>query len=154
MERNPRMARKLHFIVLAFGLSCALAACAARPENMMLPVAATAPGASKVDILVATTRRADASNGALFSGERSRLTFANIVVSIPPDSVRKIGDVQWPQTSPGNPATDFVTLRADRLDAPQARSWIGVQVKATPKHRVLVFVHGFNTRFDDTIFNF
>lgn len=121
---------------------------------MMLPVAATAPGASKVDILVATTRRPDSSRGALFSGERSRLTFANIVVSIPPDNVRKIGEVQWPQTSPGNPVTDFVTLKADRLDAVQARAWIGAQGRATPKRHVLVFVHGFNTRFDDTVFHF
>ena len=121
---------------------------------MMMPVAATAPGTSSVDMLVATTRRPDASLGALFSGERgARLSFANVVVSIPPESARKIGDVQWPQTSPGNPATDFVTVRADRLDASQARKWIGVRgAAATPKHRVLVFVHGFNNRFDDAVF--
>jgi esterase/lipase superfamily enzyme len=75
-----------------------------------------------------------------------------VVVSILPESARRIGDVQWPQTSPGNPATDFVTVRADRrLDASQARKWIGAQ-GATPKHRALVLVHGFNNRFDDAVF--
>ena len=87
----------------AFGL----AACATRPENVILPVAARAPGASGVDMIVATTRRSVDTPGEYYSGDRGgKLTFANIVVSIPPDSVRKIGEVEWPASTPGNPETD------------------------------------------------
>jgi esterase/lipase superfamily enzyme len=69
------MVRKVFFIILA----CGLAACVARPENVMLPVVATAPGTSRVDMIVATTRRPYASQGEMYSGDRgSKLTFANI----------------------------------------------------------------------------
>jgi esterase/lipase superfamily enzyme len=96
------------------------------------------------------TRRSVDTSGELYSGERgSGLTFANIVVSIPPDRVRKIGEVQWPASSPGNPATDFVTTKVTRLDGVAALKWLDTHGAATGKHRVLVFVHGFNNRFDD-----
>jgi hypothetical protein len=32
--------------------------------------------------------------------------------------VRTPGTVQWPKELPGNPATDFVTLKAETLDRP------------------------------------
>jgi esterase/lipase superfamily enzyme len=145
------MLQKAVLIMLAGGL----AACAGRPEDVMAPVMTTAPGTSRVDMIVATTRRPAPSPGELFSGERgSAVSFANIVVSIPPESVREIGDVQWPRTSPGNPATDFVTVKADRLELAKTRDWVRAKAAGTPKHRVLVFVHGFNNKFDDAVFRF
>ena len=145
------MLQKAVLIMLAGGL----AACAGRPEDVMAPVMSTAPGTSRVDMIVATTRRPAPSPGELFSGERgSAVSFANIVVSIPPESVREIGDVQWPRTSPGNPATDFVTVKADRLELAKTRDWVRAKAAGTPKHRVLVFVHGFNNKFDDAVFRF
>ena len=108
-------------LVVAFGL----ASCAGTPENLFVPVSATAPGASSVDMLVATTRRAAADPGEMYSGERGgALSFANVVVSIPPDSARKAGDIQWPRRSPGSPATDFVATKANRLDAKATRAWL------------------------------
>jgi esterase/lipase superfamily enzyme len=80
--------------------------------------------------------------------------FARIGVSIPPNSARKIGEVQWPSRVPGNPATDFVTTYAERLDKAQAVKWFKKAVQQTPGRRVLVFVHGFNNRFDDAVFRF
>ena len=77
--------------------------CAGRPEGNLIPVTSSVPGASPVEMLVATTR-ADAIEppaGVMFSGERGRgLRFADIVVSIPPDSASKAGEVQWPATPP------------------------------------------------------
>jgi esterase/lipase superfamily enzyme len=143
------MTSKALIVVLALGL----AACANTPENVFLPVAATAPGASSVDMLVATTRRPADSPGELYSGERGPgLTFANIVVSIPPDSVRKAGDIQWPKSSPGDPATDFVATKVSHLDDKAARRWLDSHGSAAAKHRVLVFVHGYNNRFGDAVF--
>jgi esterase/lipase superfamily enzyme len=123
-------------------------------RGVLVPVAGTVPGTSQVDMLVATTRlKADPEE--MFSGSRGTdLSFANIVVSIPPESARRVGDVQFPSKVPGNPATDFVTQKADFIDRKQALQWFGRKVAKVPQHRVLVFIHGFNNRFDDAVFRF
>ncbi|MBX5173579.1 MULTISPECIES: alpha/beta hydrolase [unclassified Rhizobium] len=139
-------------VLLSCSLLAIMAACAGRPEHVLLPISEKIPSTSKVDLLVATTRKTDAS-GEMFSGERGRaLSFANVVVSIPPGEAHKSGDVEWPQKTPGNPATDFVTVKAERLDLEGARQWVRSDTALTPKRRVLVFVHGFNNRFDDAVF--
>src|SRR5271165_640711 len=140
--------------LLALGLS----GCAGRPTGNLVVVSASAPGASIVDMFVATTR-ADVSDppGVMFNGERAPgLAFADIAVSIPPDSVRKIGEVEWPSTPPGDPARDFVTVRADRLDLKQAvAAFNGRLLKLKPSDRhVLLFVHGYNTRFEEAVYRF
>ena len=132
-----------------------LTACAGRPEGVLEPVTITAPGTSEVNMIVATTRMRSQDRRVLFTGERgSQLDFANIVVSIPPDSVRKVGDVQWPKKLPGNPATDFVTVKAQDLTLPEAKAWFNVEIKKTPQRQALVFIHGFNNRFDDAVYRF
>ena len=138
--------------VLAF----ALCGCAGRPSGNLIAVAAGAPGAHSVDMLVATTRAEDlAPPGIMFGGERGRgLAFADIAVSIPPDAARKIGEVQWPSSIPGDPAHDFVTLRADRLDLPEAVAAFDQRLRKTPSRHVLLFVHGYNTRFEEAVYRF
>jgi esterase/lipase superfamily enzyme len=149
--RDSRL-RPLHFLVIviaAFGL----AGCAS-PKGFLEPVAARAPGTSEVEMLVATTRMRT-TPAEMFSGFRGpALDFADIVVSLPPDSVRQIGDVQLPRQIPGDPATDFVTLKADYNDRTQALATFRRLVRTTPKKQVLVFVHGFNNRFEDAVFRF
>jgi esterase/lipase superfamily enzyme len=39
-----------------------------------------------------------------------------------------------------------------RLDAKSTRAWLDSHGSATRKHRVLIFVHGYNTRFGDAVF--
>jgi esterase/lipase superfamily enzyme len=91
----------------------------------------------------------------MFSGARGPgLSFANITVSIPPESARRVGEVQWPSRVPGSPATEFVTLKADVINQKQAMAWFDRAVAKVPKRRVLVFIHGFNNRFDDALFRF
>jgi esterase/lipase superfamily enzyme len=134
----------------------ALLGCAGRPSGNLIVVSASAPGASSVDMLVATTRSDEAvPAGVMFGGERGHgLAFADIAVSIPPDSVRKIGEVQWPAAVPGDPAHDFVTLRADRLDLTQAIAAFDQRLGASPTRHVLLFVHGYNTRFEEAVYRF
>ena len=107
-------------------------------------------------MLVATTRAAVSEPpGVLFGGARGRgLDFADIVVSIPPDSARTAGEVQWPSTPPGDPERNFVTLRANRLELAQARADFDARVARTPGRKVLVFVHGYNTRFEEAVYRF
>ena len=79
-------------------LAIALAGCAGRPSGNLIAVPRPRRGASTVDMLVATTRApVTEPAGVMFGGERAiGLAFADIAVSIPPDAVRKIGEVQWP----------------------------------------------------------
>ncbi|WP_244479911.1 hypothetical protein [Methylobacterium sp. Leaf94] len=96
-----------------------LTGCAGRPNGVLLPVAGAAQvaGTSRVDMLVATTRKAAVDRGVLFSGERGEaVTYTDLAVSIPPDAIRQPGSVQWPKSVPGDPATDFVALRADPIE--------------------------------------
>ncbi|QBR72383.1 esterase [Beijerinckiaceae bacterium] len=131
-----------------------LGGCAGKIRGILEPVAYTAPGTSQVEMVVATTRMRTVP-AEMFSGLRApSAAFADITVSIPPDGVRQIGEVQWPQQIPGNPATDFVTLKADILDRPQALSAFHRLVQKVPKRQALVFVHGFNNRFEDAVVRF
>jgi esterase/lipase superfamily enzyme len=73
---------------------------------------------------------------------------------VPPESARKASDVQWPSRPPGDPEHDFVTLRANRMDLAQAKSSFNARVARTPGHKVLIFVHGYNTRFEEAVYRF
>jgi esterase/lipase superfamily enzyme len=129
--------------------------CAGHPKNVLLPVADTAPATSRVDMLVTTTRSRSSNPGEMFTGERGLTpAFADITVSIPPKSVRKEGDVAWPKRLPSNPATDFATLKADELTLDAAKKWLSASVRKSPDHSVLVFIHGFNNRFEDSVYRF
>jgi esterase/lipase superfamily enzyme len=144
----PRFASAI--LIAAFGV----AGCAA-PRGLLVPVEASAPGTSEVEIIVATTRKRT-EPGEMFSGLRGNptLDFADIVVSIPPDSRRQIGEVQRPHQSPGNPATDFVTLKAGYETRTEALANFRRLLRQTPSKHVLVFVHGFNNRFEDAVFRY
>ena len=133
-----------------------LGACVSdHPQGVMLPVAGAVPGTGTVDMLVATTRRPARSPANMFGGLRGdELAFADIGVSIPAERNRTIGEVQWPQQLPGNPVTDFVTRRAAVIDRPHALALLHDHVKRSAKKNVLVFVHGFNNRFEDSVYRF
>src|SRR6516165_9134811 len=97
--------------VALLALDCS--SCASRPlQGVLVPTVESAEGASRVPILIATTRqRATDDAGAMFGNERTdAISYARIAVSIPPDDVRKVGQIQWPATPPGDPKRDFVTL--------------------------------------------
>jgi esterase/lipase superfamily enzyme len=142
-------------VVMILALATFVAGCSSRPYGDLI-VGAPAPGTSTVDLLVATTRAPVLDPpGVMFGGSRGKgLDFANIVVSIPPAGVHKPGDVEWPGRAPGDPERDFVTLRADRMDLAEARAEFNARVARTPGHKVLIFVHGYNTRFEEAVYRF
>ncbi|MBB3355998.1 alpha/beta hydrolase [Rhizobium lentis] len=131
-----------------------LAGCGGRPVGVMQAAGAVPPGTSKVDLLVATTRAADDNPAVLFSGERGTGLAVNAVdVSIPPEANRKIGQVQWPKRLPADPLRDFVTVSVDPLEGERAgESWLKSHMPKS--RRVLVFVHGFNNRYEDAVYRF
>jgi esterase/lipase superfamily enzyme len=142
-------------IVGAIALAAIVVGCSSRPYGTLI-VGPTAPDASRVELLVATTRAPVLEPpGVMFGGSRGRgLDFADIVVSIPPAGARQPGDVSLPSSVPGNPERDFTILRADRMDLAQAKANFDARVRRTPGRRVLIFVHGFNTRFEEAVYRF
>lgn len=129
--------------------------CVHRPaQGVLIPTKQQVEGTARVPILVATTRKKTTEDpGEMFGGERSdALSYAAITVSIPPD--RKVGSVQWPTALPGDPKRDFMTVSADYIDQRAFAAQIVDTARRTRQPRVLIFVHGFNNRFDDSVYRF
>ncbi|THK39572.1 alpha/beta fold hydrolase [Ensifer sp. MPMI2T] len=136
----------------ALVVAAVLVGCAGRPKGVMTPVALTAPTqTSHVDMLVATTRQPSGDPATLFSGERNAtLSLTDVAVSIPPDSKRKPGTVQWPRRLPPNPETDFAVTRVRELASrDEARAWYR---EHSVDGNILLFVHGFNNTYEDSVF--
>ncbi|WP_407065227.1 alpha/beta hydrolase [Ensifer sp. LCM 4579] len=139
------------FICLALILG--IAGCGGRPVGVLVP-SGSADGASKVDLLVATTRKPSEDPGVLFTGERARqLSLTEIVVSIPPEKNRTVGQVQWPKKLPPDPSRDFSTVSVKPIEAgAQSQAWLEGHLPRS--RRVLIFVHGFNNRFEDAVYRY
>lgn len=152
-SRAPVLAKLRAAGVLRIAICAgALTGCAA-PVGVLEPVSAQPPGATRLDMLVATTRAPSPESGVLFSGERGETSLSSVAVSVPPDERRQVGQVQWPRRTPPDPAAEFALMRVDPLkDLAQLDSWIRKQ--GIRSRRVLVFVHGFNTRFESALFSF
>lgn len=144
---------RLIFAALAVAAVCA--GCVHRPaQGVLTPTKQQVEGTARVPILVATTRKkAIEDPGSMFGAERAdSLSYAAITVSIPPD--RKVGHVQWPSALPGDAKRDFVTVSADYIDQRAFAASIVETARRTRNPRVLIFVHGFNNRFDDAVYRF
>lgn len=136
-------------------LAVLCSACAERPfQGVLIPAAASAQGASRVPILIATTRQRSVSDpGEMFGAESAAaMSYARLEVSIPADDSRKIGEIQWPATPPGDPHREFVTLSAEYLDRSGFSTALAAVAKARRRSKAMVFVHGFNNRFDDAAY--
>jgi esterase/lipase superfamily enzyme len=132
-------------------------ACSRLPQGALLPVAqAETEGTSRVPVLAATTRKRSTSDaGEMFdSGLAEELSYASLTVSIPPDASRKVGEVQWPTSLPADPRQSFVTVSADYLDKQSFVAALSSAAKQGGRGKVLVFVHGFNNRFDEAVYRF
>ncbi|MEW5421783.1 alpha/beta hydrolase [Amorphus sp. 3PC139-8] len=148
MDRFRR--HRTAWIVVAVALF--VAGCG-RPEGVLVPFQDPVTGTDVVDMVVATTRVPDEEDpGFLYSGERGEMSFAEISVSIPPDSARKTGEIQWPSKMPPDPTRDFVTLKADRIDEAQAFGRVNAMARKVPSRHVLVFIHGYNNRFESAVY--
>jgi esterase/lipase superfamily enzyme len=151
-----RMKARMRALLAVAGLAASVAACSGPPKGVLNAYQGRIAVTPNVKMLVATTRsRRGAAPGELFGGDRGRgLSFADIHISIPPDSKRKIGEVQWPSSLPGNPATDFVTTSATLFDKDAALNVFHKRLKGTAHGSVLLFVHGYNTRFEEAVYRF
>ncbi len=141
------------FLMLLLALAAAgLPACASRPAPGLVPVAVPAD-ATVVPILAGATRRPTDEPGLLFGGDRTlRLNHAALAISIPQGS--RPGEVMWPQTVPPDPRASFAAAEARYIDREAFAAALRQRIRTTGQRDVLVFVHGYNTRFDEAAFRF
>jgi esterase/lipase superfamily enzyme len=145
----------LRFRVLAWALlaSLALGACGT-PRVLDISTAPSTDVAGKVEIFVATTRQA-AAEPIYFNGERaSKLAFARLDFTVP--RTHKPGELELPDSGPGDPAKHFAVTRVERLDLAPIVADVRREIMRRPPDQrdVLIFVHGFNTNFADAAYRF
>ena len=128
-----------------------LVSCASRPgPEVLTPVAASA-GERTLQIYVATTREREISSGNVFTANRANtLNFAKFVVSVPPN--HKSGDLEMPTGIP-DPRNSFAVVDQAVMSEADFRKTVAPQGDARrKKHKVFVFVHGFNSNFQESLF--
>jgi esterase/lipase superfamily enzyme len=130
-----------------------LAACGSRPPPALMLAETRTPAAREVAMLTAATRAAVEDPGVRFGGERTLTPrFAALSISIPP--THKTGEITWPQAGRGDPATTFAATRFEAIPQERAAEALRDVVRRTGKRHVLLFVHGYNTRYDEAVFRF
>lgn len=131
-------------------IALVLAGCAARPgPDVLVPVAA-APEAKAVTLYVATTRKRTAPGANRFTAERGdELSFARFTVSIPPN--HRAGNIEWPTGTP-DPRTSFATLGESALSRKEFAEAVAPARGRTGRRKVLVFIHGYNSTFQESLF--
>ncbi|MBS7743367.1 MAG: alpha/beta fold hydrolase [Chelatococcus sp.] len=128
-----------------------LAACATRPGPDALNIVSAPPrGAKLIKVYVATTRERMSSNSNAFSAGRAPgLNYAEFTIAIPPG--HKPGEIEW-SAGASDPARNFVVVAQEILDAQQFYRQVARQRGGKGPERIGVFVHGFNTNFQEALF--
>jgi esterase/lipase superfamily enzyme len=145
--------RGLHRLGLVMPLLLALVACSSRPEPALTIIEPnqTLAQAVPVELFAVSMRRPSEDERLRFSGERTLTPrFARMVISIPKD--RPPGEIQWPNGSTHDASTHFGARAFETLDGDAFRAGLARHVSSKNGRHVLVFVHGYNTRFDEATF--
>jgi esterase/lipase superfamily enzyme len=149
--RHLRVAgrRRAHATAIV-ALAAVLAGCAARPgPEVLVPTAAT-PGAKLQRIYVATTRTRTTPSDNVFTSDRATaLNFASFKVAIPPGHAS--GNIEWPEGTP-DPRVNFVTADQAVLSDAEFRDEVAPTRQRGAKRKVLIFVHGFNNNFQESLY--
>ena len=129
-------------------LAGVLASCARPGPEVLTPVATTAPGARMARVYVATTRgRAVPDTNVYNSAFAHQVNYGEFTISVPPG--HKPGDIEWPLGAP-DPAVSFATLQQSVLTRAGFAGRIGGG--SLKPVNVSVFVHGFNTNFQEALY--
>ena len=167
------MIKRLHFCAaaIAFAAACGGSKPAPLPPPALLPAPAAPPrsdtprsyavldsGPSRITIFLATPRRGVSSDrpGDRFGpDDADSLQFAAVGVNVPPYSARGTGELPRQGSfssafsSGPNPAKEFFVASVIPADSNRFVQRIAADLAGTHSRNILVFVHGFNTSFED-----
>lgn len=139
------MRRRSIFLVAVF--SACLVACA--PRTGLLTVTSPVANADQITLIAATTREPVKDPGVLFGGDRgASVSYSRIVVSVPRN--RKPGTLELPRRPPGNPDRNFVATSVTSIKTED----VAAAFRGPHRRKAFVYVHGFRTTFDRSVFRF
>jgi esterase/lipase superfamily enzyme len=133
-------------------LALTISSCASRPgPGVLTPIEHRAPDARLVSVYVATTRqRAASDQNAFTSGRSPTLNLMKYTISIPP--AHKQLEIEWPQSEAINPAVSFAVVSQNTLTEADFKLAVQPPVGSKVKREVVVFVHGYNNNFQESLF--
>lgn len=139
------------FLLLAVS-GCAFNEDAHRLLAQTIAPASEAEVAATHRIFLATSRQYTEKPGVVFSGQRAAMpSFGLVDVSVP--AVHEAGKLELsPTTRVADPARYFAARRVGLYDGPQSFADALAKSFAESGGRALVFVHGFNTGFDEAAY--
>ncbi|MBW7932277.1 MAG: alpha/beta hydrolase [Gemmatimonadaceae bacterium] len=165
------MTRRIALLVLALAAACGRGtppevAPAPAPPPPPLPraaqprsYAALDTGPTRLNLLLATTRRSVASErpGLRYGpDDGDSLQFAAVSVNVPSYRVRGTGDLPRPGTLRDNalayrpdPQRDFFVTSTIPVDSARFVQRLAADLAQTQSRNLLVFVHGYNVSFED-----
>jgi esterase/lipase superfamily enzyme len=107
-------------------------------------------GARVVTVYVATTRARQTPASNAFTSDYSReLNYAAFKIAIPPG--HRAGHIEWPTLVP-DPALSFATVQQEVIDKRTFEQLIAGRGTPRAPVKATVFVHGFNTNFQEALF--
>ncbi len=143
-------------MLLAAALGLLVAGCGTQRADQLLGSALVTPSVSQIAgnhaIFIATTRKRSSDPGKVFDGERSaRLNFARVNVTVPGE--HRIGQIERKKRGKSDdPSKYFMATDVTGYDtAPKFTKALDADIAARGG-RVILFVHGYNTGFDDAVY--
>ncbi len=133
-------------------LACALAGCARPGPDVLTPTLRTVPDAKIATVYAATTRaRAEPDRNVYTNAFAYTLNYGEFKISIPPG--HQPGNIEWPTGAP-DPAVNFATVQQSVLDRQSFAQRMATGDGAVNRAgaNVFVFVHGFNTNFQEALY--
>jgi esterase/lipase superfamily enzyme len=134
-----------------------LAGCAGpRAGATLEPTGHLVAGAKPVTIHAATTRKV-VGGKSIYNGERAdpgEVNYTKLVMSVPPS--HEPGKLTMPEGERPNPKTQFVTVAANQQSGDEFLGSVRASLSALPEadRTVFVFIHGYNTTFDEAAYRF
>jgi esterase/lipase superfamily enzyme len=128
-------------------LAGGLAGCARPGPDVLTPTLTTVPGAKIATVYTATTRARAVPGSNIYTSFRSgALNYGEFKISLPPG--HQPGNIEWP-AGPSDPAVSFATVQQSVLDRTTFERRTGASEKGV---KVGIFVHGFNTNFQEALY--
>ncbi|WP_068116151.1 alpha/beta hydrolase [Tropicimonas marinistellae] len=130
---------------------CGVTFAACTPRADITPVAARSDDGERIEILAGTTR-AKTPDGLFHPSERGELSFARFDVSVPLSHEPGLVEIA---RGGRDPAREFAVTRIDHYANHQSfRHALADRLRSTPEAQgeVVVFIHGFNNTFGDSVF--